>query len=239
MKRLPWDDDKTSKTGVKQSNTVMSSAVRERGTGRHKHTPINEILYDMISCRLASRKFYAQRQLTIEQLKCTLLVYFTGRVVCAGTEGLLDACAAMAGAIYIMSKYQREGGSPFTLGSVATVNCVSHGEFEFGLSLACLYTCLYDAGLCVSYTPDAFRGIRLWIDMKDECGDKRVALLFATGKFILTGFKTIETTERAAEYLIALINSYPSTHVNKSEVPMDTVDEDVLESLLEQTDKPE
>lgn len=218
MRGLPWDTTPAGASITRQSNAVMSSAVVQRWTGRHMPTPIGEVDFDTIACRLASRKFCGQRQITISEIECTLLVYFTGRVVCAGTGGLLDACAAMAGAVQLMRKYQRRGGTPFTLGTVTAVNCVSHGEFPFGLSLAALYKHLYDAGMNVSYTPNAFRGIRLWINLRDGSPDKRVALLFATGKFILTGFKTLPDTERAAVFLDALIRAVPAVHTPKQPV---------------------
>jgi TATA-box binding protein (TBP) (component of TFIID and TFIIIB) len=218
MRGLPWDTTPAGVSITRQSNAVMSSAVIELLTGRHMPTPVGEVDFDAIACRLASRKFCGQRQITISEIECTLLVYFTGRVVCAGTGGLLDACAAMAGAVQLMRKYQRPGGAPFTLGAVTAVNCVSHGEFPFGLSLAALYKHLYDIGMSVSYTPNAFRGIRLWINLHDGSTDKRVALLFATGKFILTGFKTLPDTERAAAFLDNLIRAVPAVHTPKPSI---------------------
>ena len=195
-----------------QNNTIMKCMCVRRDTGVQQTITPDIINYDPISLVLVDKKFCTQRQMTVAELPGTFLVYFTGSLLSTGTRSLLEAYAALTGVTRMLRGYQRPDTPEFVMADTRPILVVSDGMFPFGLNIDELYYRLTLDGYCVRYSASLFPGLRMWFP-RPTAACKPAALIFGTGKVIITGVLNNCMTFSVAEQLSAIIMKYPSVHV--------------------------
>jgi len=119
--------------------------------------------------------------------KAAALIFRSGNVVCTGAKSVADVTTAME---HVFEEFRDLGMEVATSPDVEIQNIVSSGDLDKTLNLSAIAIGL---GLeTTEYEPEQFPGLVYRLDKPDV-----VALLFGSGKLVITGGKQLTDAEHA------------------------------------------
>ena len=176
-------------TGIIIQNIVASTSFETTLDLKSIHERLDETDYNPetfpgIICRLYKPK-------------CTMLIFNNGKIVCTGAKKISDAQQSINKlGITLVKTYPDIDKNP----KIKIQNIV--GTFDIGSELNPTRIALGFGLDHVEYEPEQFPGL---IFRMDE--PKVVLLLFASGKIVVTGGKSIKDMEQAVENIRKLLTS--------------------------------
>lgn len=144
---------------------------------------------------------FAACQLRISYPKTTALVFSSGKIVCPGAKNEPMARLALYMYMRMICKIHRNA----RLTNVQIQNIVASGFLDHPVNLLALANDNYKIA---QYDPDIFPGAR--ISLKTHKGMQ--ALVFLSGKVIVTGAKRRDMTQRAWLETIEIVTPFLRTH---------------------------
>lgn len=126
----------------------------------------------------------------MDEPKAALLIFSTGKIICTGARSISEAEQAVQ---RIVEKINDIGVSIPRKPVVDVQNLVASAKLPVELNLTAMAISMHN----VEYEPEQFPG--LVYRMADP---KVVFLLFASGKIVITGARSIEDAERAVDNLV-------------------------------------
>jgi transcription initiation factor TFIID TATA-box-binding protein len=119
--------------------------------------------------------------------KAAALIFRSGKVVCTGAKSVDDVTTALE---YVFDELRELGVDVATSPDIEIQNIVSSGDLDHTLNLNAIAIGL---GLeHIEYEPEQFPGLVYRLDDPDV-----VALLFGSGKLVITGGKQLDDAEQA------------------------------------------
>ena len=119
--------------------------------------------------------------------KAAALIFRSGKVVCTGAKSVDDVTTALE---YVFDELRELGVDVATSPDIEIQNIVSSGDLDHTLNLNAIAIGL---GLeSVEYEPEQFPGLVYRLDDPDV-----VALLFGSGKLVITGGTQLDDAEKA------------------------------------------
>ncbi|MBX0288779.1 MULTISPECIES: TATA-box-binding protein [Haloarcula] len=119
--------------------------------------------------------------------KAAALIFRSGKVVCTGPKSVDDVTTALE---YVFDELRELGVDVATSPDIEIQNIVSSGDLDHTLNLNAIAIGL---GLeHIEYEPEQFPGLVYRLDDPDV-----VALLFGSGKLVITGGKQLDDAEQA------------------------------------------
>jgi transcription initiation factor TFIID TATA-box-binding protein len=119
--------------------------------------------------------------------KAAALIFRSGKVVCTGAKGVDDVMAALE---HVFDELRELGVDVNTSPAIEIQNIVSSGDLDHTLNLNAIAIGL---GLeNIEYEPEQFPGLVYRLDDPDV-----VALLFGSGKLVITGGRQLDDAEEA------------------------------------------
>ncbi|GAB7011324.1 TATA-box-binding protein [Halorubrum trueperi] len=119
--------------------------------------------------------------------KAAALIFRSGKVVCTGAKSVDDVTTALE---YVFDELRELGVDVATSPDIEIQNIVSSGNLNHTLNLNAIAIGL---GLeHIEYEPEQFPGLVYRLDEPDV-----VALLFGSGKLVITGGKQLDDAEQA------------------------------------------
>jgi len=119
--------------------------------------------------------------------KAAALIFRSGKVVCTGAKSVDDVTTALE---YVFGELRELGVDVATSPDIEIQNIVSSGDLDHTLNLNAIAIGL---GLeHIEYEPEQFPGLVYRLDDPDV-----VALLFGSGKLVITGGKQLDDAEQA------------------------------------------
>ncbi|KAK8815360.1 hypothetical protein WA158_003572 [Blastocystis sp. Blastoise] len=136
----------------------------------------------------------------IRDPKSTALIFSSGKVVCAGTKTIDDANKALLKYRKIINKCVKLHNTGNTKINTTIHNIVGVADCRFpikleGLSIDNIESCTYE--------PELFSGLVYRL-----ANPKVVALVFVSGKVVITGAKTTEDLKKAFNSLFPLLKAH-------------------------------
>jgi transcription initiation factor TFIID TATA-box-binding protein len=123
----------------------------------------------------------------MQEPKAATLIFRSGKVVCTGAQTVDDATTALK---HVFDKLRDLGIDVAASPEIEIQNIVSSGDLDHTLNLNAIAIGL---GLeQVEYEPEQFPGLVYRLDDPDV-----VALLFGSGKLVITGGKQLDDAEKA------------------------------------------
>jgi transcription initiation factor TFIID TATA-box-binding protein len=168
---------------LKIENIVASGAIADS-------INLVEIASRVDSCELNTKRFPGA-VLRMEKPKIASLIFSSGKVV---LTGIRDEQALAAGLTHIMQEMRNAGVETYDTPRVAITNIVCSYDMGKYINLNKLVITLNLEN--IEYEPEQFPG--LVYRLKDP---KIVALLFSSGKIILTGGKNLDDIRRGLDLL--------------------------------------
>ena len=149
-----------------------------------------EVSKKIASCELNTKRFPGA-VFRIEKPKIASLIFSSGKVV---LTGIRNDQALVDGLKIIMASLKEAGVDTYDVPRVAVTNIVCSYNLEKYINLNRVVITLNLEN--IEYEPEQFPGLVYRIH-----DPKIVALLFSSGKIILTGGKTIEDIKRGLDFL--------------------------------------
>jgi transcription initiation factor TFIID TATA-box-binding protein len=119
--------------------------------------------------------------------KAAALIFRSGKVVCTGAKSVDNVTTALE---YVFDELRELGVDVATTPDIEIQNIVSSGDLDHTLNLNAIAIGL---GLeHIEYEPEQFPGLVYRLDDPDV-----VALLFGSGKLVITGGKQLDDAEQA------------------------------------------
>ena len=119
--------------------------------------------------------------------KAAALIFRSGKIVCTGAKSVDDVTTALE---YVFDELRELGVDVATSPDIEIQNIVSSGDLDHTLNLNAIAIGL---GLeHIEYEPEQFPGLVYRLDDPDV-----VALLFGSGKLVITGGKQLDDAEQA------------------------------------------
>jgi transcription initiation factor TFIID TATA-box-binding protein len=123
----------------------------------------------------------------MQEPKAATLIFRSGKAVCTGAKSVDDVTTALK---HVFDKLRALGIDVAASPEIEIQNIVSSGDLDHTLNLNAIAIGL---GLeQVEYEPEQFPGLVYRLDDPDV-----VALLFGSGKFVITGGKQLDDAEKA------------------------------------------
>lgn len=184
---------KTQKTQKSEPATPHITLVNQVLTGDLG----KKLKLESISSKLASTEYNPDQfpglVLRIKNPKASMLLFSSGKLVCAGTKSMEDANKAVNTAIKSLNKLgYKIAANP----ELKVQNMVFYGNLGFTLNLNNLVMKLDNT----EYEPEQFPG--LVYKITDPVAS---FLIFSNGKIVVAGTKSRETVEKAVEKLLATL----------------------------------
>ena len=187
-------------------------ALMKRNADGSKLDEENNIVdFTLISFKSRDARFRSQRQMVPLSPCNTMLTNLTGVLVSTGTDRAMGAFEAMTGTVRILKNYLLPGNPEFMMAGVLFSNSPYADIFPHKLDLDAVQR-IDDPSCVITYERDVFPGVR-----RRRIGQKGVALLFESGRFVLVGRPTESTMKESVDEVRAFIAAHPETHV-----PLDT-----------------
>ncbi len=183
---------KTSKSEAKPQITLVNQ-VLTGDLGK-------KLKLESISSKLSSTEYNPDQfpglVLRIKNPKASMLLFSSGKIVCAGTKSMDDANKAVNTAIKSLNKL----GYKISPNPVLKVqNMVFYGTLGFTLNLNNLVMKLDNT----EYEPEQFPG--LVYKITDPVAS---FLIFSNGKIVVAGTKSKETVDKAVDKLVATLKKF-------------------------------
>ena len=168
---------------LKIENIVASGAIADS-------INLAEVASRVASCELNTKRFPGA-VLRLEKPKIASLIFSSGKVV---LTGIRDEQALAAGLTHIMQEMRNAGVETYDEPRVAITNIVCSYDIGKYINLNKLVMTLNLEN--IEYEPEQFPGLVYRIN-----DPKIVALLFSSGKIILTGGKNLDDIRRGLDLL--------------------------------------
>ena len=176
------------KQTIRMENVVVSAGIGSK-------LDLNQIVKVLENANYNKKRFPGVVH-RIMSPKVTMLIFGSGKFVCTGARTIEDARVGLS---KVFEKLEETGISIQKDFDINTHNIVATADIGRVLNL---HTIAIGLGLeNIEYEPEQFPGLVYRLK-----GKKVVALLFSSGKIVITGGKSVEDVETAVDKIIVELN---------------------------------